>query len=253
MLFRSNPDTSPFLIDANGTTVIGHTARISTATYGGGTANANINVIGTTTSDTGIAMAVFNSGIPGQGPVLSFNRSGSSTKGTHALPSGSSTDLGGMSFAASNGTNFVTAAALYSYVESTPTASSMPGRLVFSTTASGSTLPTERMRIDSAGVVTVAGSIKWQNAIATTTAAPTIASATTIAPTAYITFISGTTAIATITAPSTMTGGGQIVLIPTGAWTTNTTGNIALATTAVVNRALTMTYDSTTTKWYPSY
>ena len=30
-------------------------------------------------------------------------------------------------------------------------------------------------------------------------------------------------------------------------------GNIAIATTAVVGKALTMTYDSTTTKWYPSY
>ena len=30
-------------------------------------------------------------------------------------------------------------------------------------------------------------------------------------------------------------------------------GNIAVAGTAVVSRALTMTYDVTTTKWYPSY
>ena len=47
--------------------------------------------------------------------------------------------------------------------------------------------------------------------------------------------------------------GGQITLIPTGLWATNTAGNIALATTAVVNRALTLTYDSGTAKWYPSY
>jgi hypothetical protein len=42
-------------------------------------------------------------------------------------------------------------------------------------------------------------------------------------------------------------------LIPTGLWVSNTAGNIALGTTAVVNKALTMTYDSGTTKWYPSY
>lgn len=85
-------------------------------------------------------------------------------------------------------------------------------------------------------------------------AAPTIASATTIAPTQQIVFISGTTAVATITPPVPIaSGGGQITLIPTGAFTTTTAGNIALASTAVVNKALIMTYDTTAAKWYPSY
>jgi hypothetical protein len=90
--------------------------------------------------------------------------------------------------------------------------------------------------------------------ISTGEAATTIASAATIAPTKPITFISGTTQINTITAPTGITtSGGQITLIPTGLFTTGTSGNIALATTAVVNRALIMTYDSGTAKWYPSY
>jgi hypothetical protein len=89
---------------------------------------------------------------------------------------------------------------------------------------------------------------------ATSAAAPTIASATTIAPTTQIVFISGTAAIDTITPPSPISlGGGQITLIPTGIFTTTTAGNIALASTAVVSKALIMTYDVTTTKWYPSY
>ena len=85
--------------------------------------------------------------------------------------------------------------------------------------------------------------------------APTIASATTIAPTTSIVFVSGTTAVVTITAPSTIaTTGGQITLIPTGIFTTTAaTGNIALASTAIVSKALIMTYDATTAKWYPSY
>jgi len=90
--------------------------------------------------------------------------------------------------------------------------------------------------------------------IGTTAAASTIASAATIAPTKDITFISGTAAVVTITAIAPFTtGGGTITLIPTGAFTWTTAGNIAVAGTAVVNRALTMTYDSATTKWYPSY
>jgi hypothetical protein len=84
--------------------------------------------------------------------------------------------------------------------------------------------------------------------------APTIASASTIAPTKQITFISGTTAIDEITAPTGIaTTGGQITLIPTGIFTTTTNENIALASTAVVGRALIMTYDATTGFWYPSY
>ena len=83
--------------------------------------------------------------------------------------------------------------------------------------------------------------------------APTIASATTIAPLNPIVFVSGTTAIATITPPPSMVGGGQITLIPTGIFTTTTAGNIALASTAVVSKAMIMTWDSGTAKWYPSY
>lgn len=85
-------------------------------------------------------------------------------------------------------------------------------------------------------------------------AAPTIASAATIAPTTPFVFVSGTTAIVTITPPAPLaTSGGEITLIPTGIWTTTTAGNIALASTAVVGKALRFVYDSSTTKFYPSY
>ena len=96
--------------------------------------------------------------------------------------------------------------------------------------------------------------VKASGLLATTAAAPTIASAATIAPTTQIVFISGTAAVVTITAPAPISaGGGTITLIPTGAFTWTAAGNIAVLGTAVVNRALTMTYDVTTTKWYPSY
>ena len=104
------------------------------------------------------------------------------------------------------------------------------------------------------GTQTYSGAQIVTGLIATSAAAPTIASAATIAPTTRIVFVSGTAAIDTITPPSPISlGGGQITLIPTGIFTTTTAGNIALASTAVVSRALIMTYDVTTTKWYPSY
>lgn len=89
---------------------------------------------------------------------------------------------------------------------------------------------------------------------ATGAAAPTIASATTIAPTKPITFVSGTTDVVNITAPAPIdVGGGQITIIPTGLFSTTAAGNIAIASTAVVSKALIFTYDVTTTKWYPNY
>ncbi len=82
-----------------------------------------------------------------------------------------------------------------------------------------------------------------------------IASATTIAPTSGMTHMTGTTAISTITVPSITVSGtaftGCLVLIPDGAWTTSTAGNIASASTAVVGRQLEMCYDGS--KWYPNY
>lgn len=96
--------------------------------------------------------------------------------------------------------------------------------------------------------------IPLSGALKTIQTAPTIASATTIAPTALITFVSGTTSIATITVPQALLAtGGQLTLIPTGIFATTTAGNIALITTAVVGKALIMTYDAGIAKWYPSY
>jgi len=136
------------------------------------------------------------------------------------------------------------------------------GVAVFATspTITSPTLVTPALGTPASGVLTnCTGSptftdVKHSALIANTAAAPTVASATTIAPTTSIVFISGTTAIATITAPSPISaGGGQITLIPTGIFTTTTAGNIALASTAVVGKALIMTYDATTGKWYPNY
>jgi hypothetical protein len=84
----------------------------------------------------------------------------------------------------------------------------------------------------------------------------TIASAATIAPTTWLVEVSGTTTISTITVPSAcaQTGiGCCIKLVPTGAWATNTAGNIALASTAVVSRTLEECWNNTDSKWYPSY
>jgi len=61
--------------------------------------------------------------------------------------------LGEVGFQGSDGTEFVEGASIQAFVDGTPGANDMPGRLVFNTTADGASSPTERMRITSAGLV----------------------------------------------------------------------------------------------------
>jgi hypothetical protein len=75
-------------------------------------------------------------------------------------------EIGGISFQGSDGTDFVEGARITAFVDGTPGANDMPGRLVFSTTPDGASLPTERMRITNAGKILL-------NATSTTYAAPT--------------------------------------------------------------------------------
>ena len=90
----------------------------------------------------------------------------------------------------------------------------------------------------------------WED---TGAAIPTIASATSISPTVKITMISGTATISTITAPMDLVNGGQLVLIPLGSFNLATTGNIALPVVAEISKPITLSYESTTNKWYPHY
>jgi hypothetical protein len=97
----------------------------------------------------------------------------------------------------------------------------------------------------------------FSGAIGALQAAPPIASAATIAPTNLITFITGNVTISTITPPTNVLAkGGILILIPKDASTFSTTatgGNIAVASVGSISKALIMTYDSITNKWYPSY
>lgn len=82
----------------------------------------------------------------------------------------------------------------------------------------------------------------------------TMAAAATIAPSTFLTILTGTTSVATITPP--VSGQHMLCFVSTDTGTTNvtvTTGNIALATTLVTKKALFMTYDPGTAKYYPSY
>jgi hypothetical protein len=84
------------------------------------------------------------------GPAMFFGRSEGATTGSYTVVSADK-NLGRISFQGADGTEFVEAAKIDCFVDGTPGANDMPGRLVFSTTADGASSPTERMRIFNSG------------------------------------------------------------------------------------------------------
>ena len=77
-----------------------------------------------------------------------------------------------------------------------------------------------------------------------------ITAAATINPVSPVFHLTGATPVATIT-PFWSGWTGTITIIPDSAYTTLTSGNIGLVSTAIIARAMTQTFDGT--KWYPSY
>ena len=73
--------------------------------------------------------------------------------------------------------------------------------------------------------------VGWED---TGASVPTVASASIITPAVKITFVSGTNTISTITPPSDLVNGGQLTIIPTGLFSLDTTGNVAVAMTAEI-------------------
>ena len=235
----TNPDSTPFVIDNAGRVGIGAVPSSATTLTISTTATGNVTQYGvyqgnTIQSDVTTQANYFTTSVSTQAATFTIAnlRHYQATQGTFGLNSSITTQSG-------YSVNATVIGATNNYA--------FQGSI-----ASG----TGRYNLYMGGTANnyLGGPLITAGLKATSAAAPTLASATTIAPTTQIAFVSGTTAIATITAPSPISlGGGQITLIPTGIFTTTTAGNIALASTAVVGKALIMTYDATTTKWYPSY
>jgi hypothetical protein len=132
-------------IDSSGRLLVGTSSSIST--IGGFT--PSIQVAGTgalAASSVGRYVASPN------GPGFVFQKSRSGTIGSHTVLVSGDT-VGNLTFEGSDGSNFQKCAEIQAQVDGTPGANDMPGRLVFSTTADGASIPTERMRINSAGTV----------------------------------------------------------------------------------------------------
>lgn len=79
----------------------------------------------------------------------------------------------------------------------------------------------------------------------------TIAAAATISPVTSVFFVTGTTQIATITPPTLAPHNLVAIFTDAAPGALLTTGNIIAAVTPVTNRALLLTYEPRTGKYYP--
>ena len=139
-------------IDDNGRLLIGTSSPITTVSNGLSSASY-LTLAATSTAQSNIGAFYFNNNQSGA-PSLSLSKSRSTTLGSHTTLSDNDR-IGSISYSGSDGSAFIEAARISAEVEGTPGANDMPGRIVFFTTANGASSPTERVRITSAGEVTV--------------------------------------------------------------------------------------------------
>ena len=133
-------------IDSSGRLLHKHTASRNV-----GTKTGQIQVIN---SGNDATISIIQNNNAASAPFLAFGktRSGDATGSTIVQ---SQDSLGQILFAGADGTDVDSIGAwILAQVDGTPGANDMPGRLIFSTTADGSSTPTERLRINSYGLVT---------------------------------------------------------------------------------------------------
>ena len=138
-------------IEGSGRLLVGNpTARTNVLDGDGGNTLTPQFQFETANSDTakGLSLIFGRNNSNGAEIVLGKHRS-ASVGGTTIVSDGD--QLGSLTFSGSDGTNFRPAATIEGNVDATPGSSDMPGRLAFSTTSDGASVPTERVRIDSSG------------------------------------------------------------------------------------------------------
>ena len=144
----ANPDSNPFVIDAAGRVIQGHTTALALNGTGGTPAQ---QIHAASTLFAAACYSAVNWGDTVAPPGVFMARARSGAIGTYTIvPDGQS--LGDLRFAGADGVDFQNAAVIGVQVDGTPSAGIVPGRITFETANSSGTL-TERMRIDSSGRV----------------------------------------------------------------------------------------------------
>jgi hypothetical protein len=136
-------------IDSSGRLLVGTSSARSN--FYNSSVSAQFQVEGSSVTDRIISL-ISSSSTGANGPAFVFGKQNSGAVGGNTVVA-SNDNLGNISFQGSDGTEFVEGASITAFVDGTPGANDMPGRLVFSTTADGAASPTERMRISSDGTI----------------------------------------------------------------------------------------------------
>ena len=181
----ANPDSTPFVVTNNGTALVG------TDTSGTVFATGRLQVVGTADAHSTIARFTADT----SSPSYVFGKSRGASYTSRGIVS-SGDGIGDVTFTGDDGTSFIRAASIRAFVDGTPDTNDMPGRLSFFTTADGASSPTERVRINSAGLTTVGYSAASGAALTTAVAAKLYSSNTTYTDSA--TAASGTVTHGTI-------------------------------------------------------
>lgn len=143
----SNPDSTPFVIDASGIVIHGSTASVPVS---GNTEYEQLH--GTSGGASSRSGTAWSAASAATAPSYTFARSRGSSVGDYTIVQ-SGDSIGSIVFRAADGTKMVSSASVSAQVDGTPGTNDMPCRLTFSTTADGASTLTERMRITSAGNV----------------------------------------------------------------------------------------------------
>ena len=154
---ETNPDSTPFLVDANGRLLHGYTSALTEFPTSSSTRqNPRYQMLGTDQA-TSFTAAVY-SATATVCPNLVLGRSRGATVTTHTVVT-SGDSLGRIVALGSDGqatgvdAGFIRAGVIECQVDGTPGAADMPGRWIVSTTPSGSPTPVERHRFGSASSV----------------------------------------------------------------------------------------------------
>ena len=139
-----------FIANDAGLTV-GHTAQITV-----GALLSEFQVLGTSGADSSM---IIHRASANSSPAQLFFAKGRDAIGGTTTALADNDDIANIRFYGSDGTDFGSyAAEIMVSVDAATGNNDLPGRMIFSTTADGDASPTERLRIDSAGLITITGS-----------------------------------------------------------------------------------------------
>lgn len=140
--FNGGAPAQSLYVTSNGSTILGNANSIFT-----GNGQHQCQIVTTSAN----ALSLWNGTANGQGPYLTFVKSRNTTYGSYTICNQDDI-LGDLLFVGDEGITYqAVGARIRVEADGVPSSTSMPGRLIFSTTSTGSTVETDRLTLDSSG------------------------------------------------------------------------------------------------------